>query len=241
MDGFSYHNIFDTKGLEYLVIIAFLLLLIPFWMILNKNLKIVEHIRKAAGVLTANILRIPQGLFYSRNHTWAYMGKSGIASIGLDDLLLHITGEVNVRHLKNKDDIIRKGDLIAEVSRQGKSLNIFSPVSGKILEANSALHHNHELPNKDPYGEGWLYNLKPSNWVEEIPSCFLSEDATNWLKNELDRYKDFVAINIGKYSAASSFAVLQDGGEIADNSLSALPDGMWNDFQKEFLDLKETN
>jgi glycine cleavage system H protein len=168
------------------------------------------------------------------------MGKSGDARIGLDDLLLHITGEVSVKHLKNRDDIIRKGDIIAEVTRQGRSLNIVSPVSGKILEENPALHMNQDLLTKDPYGEGWLYNLKPSNWVEEIPSCFLSEEATNWLKNELDRYKDFVAINIGKYSEVSSFTVLQDGGEIADNSLSELPEGMWNDFQKEFLDLKET-
>ena len=40
MDGFSYYNIFDTKGIEYLVVIAFLLLLIPFWLALNKQVKI---------------------------------------------------------------------------------------------------------------------------------------------------------------------------------------------------------
>ena len=39
MDGFSYINIFDTKGIEYLVIIAFLVMIIPFWIIINKEVR----------------------------------------------------------------------------------------------------------------------------------------------------------------------------------------------------------
>ena len=110
MDGFSYNNIFDTKGIEYLVIIAFLLLLIPFWLALNRQVKIKEQIRKALGVLSASILKVPQGIYYFKNHTWAYLEKSGIAKVGLDDLLLHITGEVTIRQLKNPGETISKGE-----------------------------------------------------------------------------------------------------------------------------------
>ncbi|MFH1119851.1 MAG: hypothetical protein V1775_08505 [Bacteroidota bacterium] len=239
MDGFSYYNIFDTKGIEYLVIIAFLLMLIPFWVFLNKKVNIREHLSNALGVLTSGILKIPQGIFYSRNHTWAYMEKSGIARIGLDDLLLHITGKVNIRQLKNKDDIIRKGDLIAEIEQNGRSLSVFSPVSGKILSSNQVLQSDHEILNSDPYGKGWIYNIKPSNWVEEIPSCFISDEATEWLQNELVRYKDFLSVNIGNYNQGPSMAVLQDGGELSDSSLAVLPDEIWKDFQREFLDIQE--
>jgi glycine cleavage system H protein len=70
MDGFTYYNMFDTKGIEYLVVIAFLLLLIPFWLALNRRVNVKETVRKALGVLSANVLRIPQGVFYSKNHTW---------------------------------------------------------------------------------------------------------------------------------------------------------------------------
>jgi len=93
MDGFSYSNIFETKGIEYLIIIAFLILIIPFWIIINRQARIKMQIGKAMGILSANILRIPQGLFYSRNHTWAHLGSSGNAGVGLHDFLLHITGE----------------------------------------------------------------------------------------------------------------------------------------------------
>jgi glycine cleavage system H protein len=235
MDGFTYNNIFDTKGIEYLVIIAFLLLLIPFWLALNRKVTIKEHFRKALGVLSAGILRVPQGIFYSKNHTWTYLEKSGVAKVGLDDLLLHITGEVKIHQLKSQGEDIRKGEILAEIDQNGRSLSIFSPISGKVLSSNPILEVNHELLNQDPYGNGWLFDIKPTNWVAEIPACFLAEEATEWFKKELDRYKDFLAMNIGKYSPETYFATLQDGGELVDNSLSGLPDEMWKDFQKEFL------
>jgi len=157
MDGFSYYNIFDTKGIEYLVIIAFLLLLIPFWLALNRQVKIREQIRKALGVLSASILKVPQGIFYSKNHTWAYLEKSGTAKVGLDDLLLHITGEVSLRQLKTPGENISKGELLAEVDQNGKSLQIFSPISGTVLNSNPVINENHELLNEDPLGKGRIY------------------------------------------------------------------------------------
>jgi glycine cleavage system H protein len=92
MNGFSYNNIFETKGIEYLIIIAFLVIIIPFWVIINRKSGSTKHIKKALGILSDNILRIPQGLFYSKNHTWAHLERSGNAKVGLDDFLIHITG-----------------------------------------------------------------------------------------------------------------------------------------------------
>jgi len=235
MDGFTYTNIFDTKGIEYIVIIAFLLLLIPFWLVLNKPVQLKEKFRKALGVLSAAVLRIPQGIFYSKNHTWAFLEKSGTAKVGVDDLLLHITGELSIRQLKNPGDHVRKGELIVEMDQKGKSLQVFSPISGTVINSNPKLVSSPDLLNNDPYGQGWLYNIKPSIWVEEIPSFLMAEDATHWFNEELNRYKDFLATNMKKYSPDPSMVILQDGGELSDNSLSGLPNEMWQDFQKEFL------
>ena len=66
MDGFSYNNIFETKGIEYLIIIAFLVLIIPFWIIINKQNAIKMQVKKALGVLSASVLRIPRGFFTVR-------------------------------------------------------------------------------------------------------------------------------------------------------------------------------
>jgi len=237
MDGFSYSDIFATKGIEYLIIITFLVLLIPFWLVLNKQKQISSTIQKALGFLSASILKIPQGLFYSRNHTWMHMEKSGTAKIGLDDLLLHITGEVKFKIHKKQGDEIIKGDLLTEIDQNGKLLRILSPVSGKITNINSTINENHGMLNEDPYGKGWIYKIKPSNWVAETKSCYFAEEATNWSAKELERFKDFLAVSMKNYAPEPSMVILQDGGELCDHSLSALPNEIWRDFEDEFLNL----
>jgi len=132
MDDFSYINIFDTKGIEYLAIIAFLLLLIPFWLVLNKRVEIKEQFQKVMNVFSSGMLNIPQGIFYSKNHTWAFLEKSGVATVGLDDLILHITGDISVRSLKSAGDKIHKGELLAEINQEGKTYCYF-PYFGGIF------------------------------------------------------------------------------------------------------------
>jgi glycine cleavage system H protein len=239
MDGFSYVNIFETKGIEYIVIIIFLLLLIPFWIILNKKKEIAVEIRKAINFLSAKISNSPQGLYYSNNHTWTFLEKSGEATIGLDNVLLHITGDIKVNYLKSPDETVRKGDLIAEIDHKGKRLRVFSPVSGKILKMNSLLDEVPGIINEDPYEKGWLYAVKPSAWKTETQSYYLAEEAKVWLNREMVRIKDFMSEKAAKYYSEHASITLQDGGELSDSLLSEMPDDLWQEFQKEFLDPKE--
>ena len=122
MDGFSYNNIFETKGIEYLIIIAFLLMIIPFWIIINKEASIKSQFRNAIGILSEGILRIPKGLLFNKNHTWTHLRKSGVAEVGIDDFLLHITGEVKFTDLKAPGSLINRGDLLAEIDQKGRYL-----------------------------------------------------------------------------------------------------------------------
>ncbi len=236
MDGFSYSNIFETKGIEYLAIIVFFAILIPFWIILNKKVKRSKGFQKTIGALTANVLRVPQGLFYTKNHTWTHLEVSGIAKVGLDDLLLHITGKVKVTNLKKQGDQVKKEEVLAEIERNGKQLKIHSPISGEVLNTNSLHDEDSEIITQDPYGQGWIYKIKPTNWTLETNSYYLAQEATNWSNMELVRFKDFLAVSMKKYSAEPAMLILQDGGELCDNPMSELPNELWQDFQNEFLD-----
>ncbi len=235
MDGFTYYNLFQTKGIEYLIIIAFLLLIIPFWKLLNKPFEVPVRIRDAFKTLSASILRVPQGIFFSNNHTWAHMQRSGDARIGLDDLLLHLTGAVKVAMLKNPGNAVIKGDVVSEIDHDGKKLTIVSPVSGKITAVNHVLQDDPSLLNSDPYGKGWLYSIKPTEWVAEAGGFHFAAEASTWLRTELDRFKDFMAASVSRYTPETQAAYMQDGGELIDNPLSAMPDEVWKDFQEEFL------
>jgi glycine cleavage system H protein len=232
MDGFSYNNIFETKGIEYMIIITFLLLIIPFWILINRK----NRIRKLTpDTLSAGMLKIPLGLFYSRNHTWAHLEKSGLARVGMDDFLQHIIGEVKLLNLKDKRSFIKKGELLAELYKEGKILQIYSPLSGEVMSTNTKLLYSPEVLNDDPYGTGWVYMIKPTEWIAETGSYFLAEQATDWVKKEMERFKDFLTVSMSRYSPENSLAILQDGGELCDRPLSELPSEVWQDFQISFL------
>ncbi len=236
MDGFTYINIFDTKGVEYLVIIAFLILIIPYWRLLNKPLKAGIQIVPALKAITAEALKIPQGIYYSRNHTWAFMEKAGYARVGLDDLLLHITGQVELNNFRNTGEKVKRGDTIAAIEQNGTHLLIKSPISGEIQQVNSSLKSKTGVINEDPYGNGWLYKIKPESWTAETKSYFLSSEASLWFQTELLRFKDFLAVTLSKHSPQLAPVILQEGGELADHPLSGMSEEVWKDFQESFLD-----
>lgn len=238
MDGFTYQNIFETKGIEYLAIIAFFAILIPFWLLLNRQIRISKEIQKALGTLTANALKIPQGVFFSKNHTWTHLEKGGVARVGVDDLLLHLTGDVNVKRLKKAGEMIERGEYLIDIEHKGKSLKITSPISGEIVENNKVLLDNPKLLNEDPYLKGWMYKIKPSRWIAETNSFYLAEEATNWSAKEIERFKDFLAASVQRYTPDPSNIVLQDGGELINHPLSGLPTEVWQDFQRSFLGIK---
>ncbi len=236
MEGFSLVDIYDTKGTEYLFVIAYLILFIVFTRVVSNPGKVLREIKDVVSTLSVKILRIPQGIYFNKNHTWAHLGESGSARVGLDDFLQHVIGNLRLSGLKNPGEPIKKGELLAEIEQDGKQLKVYSPLSGVVLETNEMLSDNPELINADPYEEGWLYQIKPSNWMKETSSCLLAEKATEWSHKELTRFKDFLSMGaMRKFSSEPAMQMLQDGGEIRDHVMSELPEEVWNDFQEEFL------
>jgi len=236
MEGFSVVDIYETKGAEYLFVIGYLLILIIFWRLTRNPVKMLRQIKDAVSTLSAKILNIPQGIYFSKNHTWTHLGESGAAKVGLDDFLQHVIGELQPTGLKDPGDSIKKGELLAEIEQDGKQLKVYSPISGVVLETNASLAENPEIINTDPYNQGWLYQIKPSNWMKDTSSCLLAEKASEWSDRELSRFKDFLSMGaMRKFSSEPAMMMLQDGGEIRDHVLSELPEEVWIDFQEEFL------
>ena len=240
MEEFTRVDIYDTKGIEYLFVIAYLVILILVWTLLKKPEKVAEQFRKAIGTLSAAVLRIPQGVFFSKQHTWTHLSESGEAKVGVDDFLPHVWGNVDISWKQEAGNTIKKGDLLTEIVREDKHLKVYSPISGQILDQNHFLQENPEALHEDPYESGWFYKIKPSGWVEETRAYMLAEKATDWASNEIDRFKEFLSQRAMKTEAREpSMVLLQDGGEVRDHILDDLPTQVWEEFQQEFLDFKE--
>ncbi|MFV0592406.1 MAG: glycine cleavage system protein H [Draconibacterium sp.] len=236
MEGFTYTNLFDTKGIEYIIVIIFLLLLIPFWLIINRKSETVQQFQQSIRVLTANLLRIPKGLFYSRSHTWLFLEKSGQAKIGLDDFLQNVLGEITVQPLKSTGDTVQKGDVIALVEQGEKQLHIHSPLSGEIAGFNELALANSGAPRTDKLEEAWLYTIVPANWKKETSNFLLGTEAIQWFSDEITRLLDFLTVNLARQAGVSAVVAFQEGGELEANPLSKLDADIWDGFQNEFLE-----
>lgn len=239
MEGFTYTNIFETKGIEYLAIITFFLVLIPFWMLLSRPVKIRSAVRKAMGTLNFGSFHLPQGLFFSRHHSWTYLEKSGLAKVGIDDFLVKVIGEVNMIRMKNPGERVQKGELLGLIDQGGKKLNIYSPVTGEIRDINAMLTSNPALLLEDPYEKGWFCRIKPEKWVAETNGYYFAESALEWVEQELARFRDFMAGVLSK-SNGNTHLVLQDGGELIAEPLQMLSGEIWQAFQDEFIEEKVT-
>jgi len=236
MEPYTYSNLFDTKGIEYIIIIFFLLLLIPFWIIVNRKSEAVSKIRQTISALTLAALNIPKGLFFSRNHIWLQLEKTGVARIGMDDFLLKVLGDVTIQPIKTQGEEIKKGDVIAQVAQAGKILKLHSPISGKISAFNTGSLESPELLANNPYDEGWLFQIQPDSWKTETAGFMLGKETTIWMERELQHLKDFLSISFSKQADISLALVFQEGGELQINPLSDLGTAVWNDFQNEFLE-----
>lgn len=233
MEQFVYSNIFDTKGIEYIIVIFFFMLLIPFWYLLNRPMKVKKAVGDAIAALNLKSLRIPQGLLFNRNHTWSHLEKSGVASVGMDDLLLHLTGGVELSYLKERQEKVKRGEAIAMITQEGKELVITSPISGEIDGVHSSLEDHSENISDDPYSS-WLYKIKPEKWKEETGDAMLADRASEWTSKELERFKDYMAQFVGEKAEI----VLQEGGEMTAFPLREMDQKIWTGFQEKFLGME---
>jgi glycine cleavage system H lipoate-binding protein/ABC-type phosphate transport system substrate-binding protein len=188
------------------------------------------------SVLNEESLILPGGLFFDKTHTWAFLEQNGIIKVGIDDFIQHITGPLTRLKLKNSGDKVEKGDVILSLVQNGKQLNIYAPISGIIRETNSVLLTNASIINSSPYNDGWVYRIEPTNWFRENQLLFIAEKHRQFIKNEFSRLKDFLSSVLVQENEKYALVVLQDGGELIDNTLSGLGPEVWEEFQTRFID-----
>lgn len=235
MEQFVYTDIFDTKGIEYIIVIFFFMLIIPFWIMLNRPVKLKEAMGDAIRAINLHSLRIPQGLLFNRNHTWSHLERSGVASVGMDDLLLHLTGGVELNYLKEQQEKVKRGEPIARIKQEGKELVITSPISGEIERVHSSLEDNSGAISDDPYSS-WLYRIRPEKWREETGDAMMADQASEWAGKELERFRDYLAVKASEASGAE--VVLQEGGELTGHPLREMDQEGWRGFQEKFLSME---
>lgn len=187
-------------------------------------------------IFNTDSIETPMGLYYDRSHTWAFQEKDGSIRVGLDDFLQKLTGPLSRVMLLDEGSSIAKGEALFTLIQDGKQIKVMAPVSGTIKAINTNASMDAKLINSSPYNDGWLYLIEPDNWKREAVFLRTADSYKEWLKKEFQRFKDFLS-NVATTTDNNKQVVLQDGGELLQNTLQNLGPEVWEDFQNKFLDL----
>ncbi|MCF8365779.1 MAG: hypothetical protein K9H16_08360 [Bacteroidales bacterium] len=223
----------------FLIIFLFIVIavFVAGFVINSYRKKILQKADHGTGkLINESELSFPNGLYFDRTHTWAFMEKNGSVRVGIDDFLQHITGNYTRVKMKKQGEKIKKNEQLLSLIQDGKQLNVYSPVSGTIIGVNKSLANEPTLINSSTYDEGWLYMIEPSNWLREIQFLKMAEAHQEWLKAEFIKLKNFLLAKNNITTQAGVHFVMQDGGALTKNVLQEMGPKVWEDFQKDFMD-----
>ena len=108
---------------------------------------------------------VPADLKYAKSHEWVRTGGD-TATVGITDHAQHELTDVVFVELPEVGRTVKAGEACAVVESVKTASDIYSPVSGQIVEVNQAAVDNPALVNSEPYGGGWFYKVKLSNAAE---------------------------------------------------------------------------
>ena len=105
-------------------------------------------------------LEYPQDLRYTPEHEWVRPGSDGVVRIGITAFAQDALGDVVFVSLPAVGDSVTAGDTCGEVESTKSVIDLYAPLSGEVVAVNAALDSAPELVNSDPYGQGWMYDVK---------------------------------------------------------------------------------
>jgi len=124
---------------------------------------------------------VPENLYYHKEYLWASV-ENGKVKIGMTDFAQKQLGETVTLELPGVGDIITQNEPFGFVESVKAVSDLIAPVSGTIEAINEELESKPDLINEDPYGEGWLLIVAPTNLDAELKEILNFDAAVEWHK-----------------------------------------------------------
>lgn len=105
---------------------------------------------------------VPEDLRYTSKHEWVLLREEGTVRVGVTDYAQTQLGDVVYIQLPPLGQTVAAGDAVGEVESTKSVSDVFAPVEGEVVARNDALEDSPDLVNSDPYGAGWMIEIKPA-------------------------------------------------------------------------------
>lgn len=108
-------------------------------------------------------MEIPADRRYSKEHEWALLEDDGTVRVGISEFAAHELGDVIFVEVPAVGARVTQGENMGEIESVKAVSDLFSPITGEIVEVNADIKSKPELVNEDPFAGGWLVRVKPDN------------------------------------------------------------------------------
>ncbi|MFO7720103.1 MAG: glycine cleavage system protein GcvH [Gillisia sp.] len=119
-------------------------------------------------------MNIPQELKYTKDHEWVKI-EGDIATVGVTDFAQGELGDIVYVEVETVGETLEREEVFGTVEAVKTVSDLFSPLSGEVIEFNNSLEDTPEKVNSDPYGEGWMVKIKIAD-ESEISGLMSPED-----------------------------------------------------------------
>jgi glycine cleavage system H protein len=230
MEGFSYVDIFATKHLEYLLVIGFLLLFIFFWRFLSRPAKRVFEAAEKFIPVVNEWFRLPEEIYYHLGHSWAAPEGKNLVKVGVDDFAQKLVGKINAIQVPGIGSTINQGDKGWTLEVDSKTIDMLSPVDGKVVAINEKIVNSPENVNKYPY-VSWLMKVESPRFSVNKKQLVSGTLAKKWMEEVRENLLSKMSYNAG--------LVYQDGGLLVDGMAKSLDKDKWDEIARDFFLLSE--
>ena len=125
----------------------------------------------------------PQDRVYSRDHEWAKDNSDGTVIVGITDYAQEMLTDIVFVELPSIGKKVVKGEPVAVVESVKSVSDVYSPVSGEVIDVNTKLETNPEIVNQDAFGDGWMVKIRLSD-AGELKTLLNAADYEQMLKDE---------------------------------------------------------
>jgi glycine cleavage system H lipoate-binding protein len=221
-------DIFATKGAEYLIVIAYLILLVVMVRLLTPRVTRAAGAKaRRPGVLAAPWFALADGYRFHQGHTWASDGADELVTVGLDDFAARLIGPPDGIQLPAVGTVVRQGERGWLVRGGDRVLPMLSPVDGTVVAVNDAVVEAPGLAAEDPYGRGWLLKVRLPGRRTALRNLLSGELALAWMRQTVERVRRLPVGELG--------VVMPDGGVPVRGFGRALGPEEWGAVAREFF------
>jgi len=228
MESFKYVDLFATKGIEYIFIVGFLLILVVYWRYLNKPIMTAAKppINKIKTSLV-DWFSIADDYYYHQGHTWAAPEDKNTIRVGVDDFAQKLVGKASKLDLPKIGAKLDQGETGWKMTIDSKTISMLSPVSGEVIAVNQKVLDDPDLINREPYKNGWLFKVKTQKLQTNLKNLLSGKLAKAWMEDTVDR--------VGGSLTAQGGLVMQDGGQMISGFAREIDPEHWDEFAADFF------